>query len=164
MCEHHNTCSDFLLLKRWRTDYQLLTKYSPFYLLFGQSCSANWLHLSNNTNQNLLILCDYVSCSKDDLQRCHELVWESIDEEQEKQKTYCDLVLVFKPNTKTDQKNKFKTSYSGPQKIREIINNLNFVIVDVKTKKTKWFKRFNSRGSTLANKRSTKVNTEPRIP
>ena len=71
-----------------------------------------------------------------------------MDVEQERQKTYydlstfgpqyevVDLVMVFNPTMKTGQTKNFKTFYSGPQVMREIINNLNFVIKDVKTKKT----------------------------
>ena len=90
---------------------------------------------------------DYVGCLKDELQTCHELVRESMDVEQEGQKTYYDrstfgphyevgdLVMVFNPTIKNGQTKKFISFYSGPQKIREIINYLNFVIEDVKTKK-----------------------------
>ena len=46
-----------------------------------------------------------------------------------------DLVMVFNPTMKTGQTKKFKSFYSGPQVVREIINDLNFVIQDVKTKK-----------------------------
>ena len=35
-------------------------------------------------------LIDCVVCLKDELQTCHELVRESMDVEQERQKTYCD--------------------------------------------------------------------------
>ena len=91
---------------------------------------------------------DYVGCLKDELQTCHELVRESMDVEQERQKTYYDpstfgpqyevgdLVKAFNPTIKTGQTKKFKSIYSGPQVIREIINDLNFVIEDVKEKTT----------------------------
>ena len=90
---------------------------------------------------------DYVGYLKDKLQTCHELVRESKDVEQERQKTYYDrstfgphyelgdFVMVFNPTMKTGLKKKFKSFYSGPQVIREIINDLNFVIEDLKTKK-----------------------------
>ena len=67
--------------------------------------------------------------------------------EQERQKTYYDrstigpqyevgdLVMVLNPTMKTGQTKKFKSFYSGPQLIREIFNDLNFAIEDVKTKK-----------------------------
>ena len=95
------------------------------------------------------IVSDYVGCLKDELQTCHELVRESMDVEQERQKTYYDrstfgpqyevgdLVMVFNPTIKTGQTKKFKSFYSGPQVIREIMNDLNFVIEDVKTKNNK---------------------------
>ena len=66
-------------------------------------------------------LSDYVGCLKDELQTCHELVRESMDVEQERQKTYyerCtfgaqyevgDLVMVFKPTIKPGQTKKFKS-------------------------------------------------------
>ena len=91
------------------------------------------------------ILSDYVGCLKDELKKCHELVRESMDVEQERQKTYSgrstfgpqyevgDLVMVFNPTIKNGQTKKFKSFYSGPQVICEIINDLNFVIEDVKT-------------------------------
>ena len=71
-------------------------------------------------------LSDYVGCLKDQLQTCHELVRESMDVEQERQKTYYDrntfgpqyevgdLVMVFNPTIKTGQTKKYKSFYSGP--------------------------------------------------
>ena len=66
-------------------------------------------------------------------QTSHELVRESMDVEQERQKTCYDrstfgpqyevgdLVMVFNPKTKTDltKTKKFKSFYSGPQVIPE---------------------------------------------
>ena len=112
---------------------------------------------------------DYVGCLKIELQTCHQLVWESIDVEQERQKTYYDrstfgpqcevgdLVMVFNPTIKKGQTKKFKSFYSGPQVIREIINDLKFVIEDVKTKKQQKvhydrLKRFNIRSATTDKK------------
>ena len=123
---------------------------------------------------------DYVGCLKDELQTCHELVRESMDVEQERQKTYYDrstfgpqyevgdLVMVFNPTKKNGQTKKFKTFYSGPQVIREIISNLNFVIEDVKTKKQQKvhydrLKRFNSRKATTDKKEPNEGKIEPRI-
>ena len=72
-----------------------------------------------------------------------------MDAEQERQKTNYDrstfgpeyevgdLVMVFNPTIKTGQTKKFKSFDSGPQVIREIINDLNFVIEDVNTKNNK---------------------------
>ena len=76
--------------------------------------------------------------------------------------------MVFKPTTKTGETKKFKSFYSGAQVIREIINNLNFVIEDVKTKKQQKvhydrLKRFNSRSSTTDKKEPKKRKIEPRI-
>ena len=118
-------------------------------------------------------LSDYVGCSKDELQTRHELVRESRDVKQERQKTYYDrstfgpqygigdLVMVFNATKKTGQAKKFKSFYSGLQVIREIIIDLNFVIEDVKTKTQQKvhydrFKRFNSRSSTTDKKNNLK--------
>ena len=123
---------------------------------------------------------DYVGCLKDELQTCHELVRESMDVEQERQKTYYDrstfgpqyevgeLVMVFNPTIKNGQTKKFNSFYSGPQVIREIINGLNFVIEDVKSKKQQEvhydrLKRFNSRSATTHKKEPKKGKIEPRI-
>ena len=43
--------------------------------------------------------------------------------------------MAFNPTMKIGQTMKFESFYSGPQTIREIINDINFVIEDVKTKK-----------------------------
>ena len=71
-----------------------------------------------------------------------------MDVEQETQKTYYDcstfgppyevgdLLMVFSPTIKTGQTKKLKSFYIGPQVKREIINDVNFVFEDVKTKKT----------------------------
>ena len=79
-----------------------------------------------------------------------------------------DVVLAFNPTMKTGQTKKFKSFYSGPQEIREIINDLNFVIEDVKTKKQQKvnydrLKRFNSRSATTDKKEPKKAKSEPRI-
>ena len=125
-------------------------------------------------------LSDYVGCLKDELQTCHELVQENMDMEQERQKTFFergtfgpqyevgDLVMVFNPTMKTGQTKKFKSFYSGPQVIREIINDLNFVIEVVKTKKQEKvhydrLKRFNSRSATTDQKEPKKAKSEPRL-
>ena len=148
--EHHNTWSDYLplVMMAYRSSIHSVTKYSPFYLLFGQSCSLP-IDCMYQTIQTKIYptLSDYVGCLKDELQTCYELVPERMDLEQERQKTYPDrstfgpqyevgdLVMVFNPTIKTGQTKKFESFYSGPQVIREKINNLNFVIKDVKTKK-----------------------------
>ena len=103
-----------------------------------------------------------------------------MDVEQQRQKTYYDrstfgpqyevgdLVMVFNPTIKTGQTKKFKSFYSGPQVIREIINDLNFVIEDVKTKKQQKvhydrLKCFNSRSATTDKKEPKKGKIEPKI-
>ena len=148
--EHHNTWSDYLplVMMAYRSSIHSVTKYSPFYLLFGRSCALP-IDCMYQTIQTKIYptLSDYVGCLKDELQTCHELVGESMDVEQERRKTYYDrstfgpqyevgdLVMLFNPTIKTGQRKKFKSFYGGPQVIREIINNLSFVIEDVKTKK-----------------------------
>ena len=72
------------------------------------------------------------------------------------------------PTMKTGQTKIFKSFYSGLQLIREIINDLNFVIEDVKTKKQRKvhydrLKRFNSRSATTDKKEPKKAKSEPRI-
>ena len=163
--EHHNTWSDYLplVMMAYRSSIHSVTKYSPFYLLYGRSCALP-IDCMYQTIQTKIYptLSDYVGCLKDELQTCHELVRESMDGEQERQKTYYDrstfgpqyevgdLVMVFNATIKNGQTRKLKSFYSGPQAIREIINDLNFVIEDVKTKKQQKvhydrLKRFNSR-------------------
>ena len=69
---------------------------------------------------------------------------------------------------KTGQTKKFKSFYSGLQVIREIINDSNFVIEDVKTKKQEKahydrLKLFSSRSATTDKKEPKKAKSEPRI-
>ena len=69
--------------------------------------------------------------------------------------------MVFKPARKTGQTKKFQSFYSGPQMIREIINDLNFVIEDMKTKKQQKvhydrLKRFTNRSATTDSKEPNK--------
>ena len=170
--EHHITWRDYLplLMVAYRSSIHSLTKYSPFYLLFGQSCELP-IDCMYQTIQTKIYptLSDYFGCLQDELQTCHELVRESMDVEQERQKTYYDrstfgpqcevgdLVMVFNPTMKTGQTKKFKSFYSGPQVVREINNDLNFVIEDVKTKKQQKvhydrLTRFNSRSATTDKK------------
>ena len=181
--EHHNTWSDYLplVMMAYRSSIHSVTKYSPFYLLFGRSCALP-IDCMYQTIQTKIYptLSDYVGCLKDELQTCHELVRESMEVEQQRQKTYYDrstfgpqyevgdLVMVFNPTIKTGQTKKFKSFYSGPQVIREIINDLNFVIEDVKTKKQQKvhydrLKRFNSRSATTDKKEPKKGKIEPKI-
>ena len=87
--EHHNTWSDYLplVLMAYRSSIHSVTKYSPFYLIFGRSCALpiDCLYQTIQTKM-YLTLSDYVGCLKDELQTCHELVRESMDVEQERQK------------------------------------------------------------------------------
>ena len=181
--EHHNTWSDYLplVIMAYRSSFHSVTNYSPFYLLFGRSCALPTDCMYQTIQTKIYpTLSDYVGYLKDELQTCHELVRESMDVEQERQKTYYDrskfgpqyevgdLVMAFNPTMKTDQTKKFKSFYIGPQVLREIINDLNFVIEDVKTKKQPKvhygrLKRFNSRSATTDKKEPQKAKSEPRI-
>ena len=44
--------------------------------------------------------------------------------------------MLFNPSLKAGQTKKYKSFYSGPYVVRDIINDLNFQIEDVKTKTT----------------------------
>ena len=77
--------------------------------------------------------------------------------------------MVFNPTIKTGQTKKSKSFYSEPQVIQEIINDLNFVIGDVKTKKQHKvqydrLKLFNSRSATTDKNETKEAKSEPRIP
>ena len=76
--------------------------------------------------------------------------------------------MIFKPTIKIGQTKYFKLFYSGPPVIREIINDLNIVTEDEKTKSTKGPPQsnqiFNSRSATIEEKRTKKAKSEPRIP
>ena len=84
---------------------------------------------------------------KKELQLCHEHVRLNIEVEQESQKNYYgqkqlgpkyqtwETVLLFNPTVKLRQTKKFKSYYSGPLVIREIVNDLNFIIENLKTEK-----------------------------
>ena len=187
MGEHHNPWSDYLPLVKmaYRSSIHSVTKYSPFYLLFGRSCALPIDCMYQTIRTKIYpTLNDYVGCLKDELQTCHELVWESMDVEQERQKkptmTYYDrstfgpqyevgdLVMVFNPTMKTGQTKKFKSFYIEQQVIREIINHLNFFIEDVKTKKQQKvhydrLKRFNRKKATTDKREPKKAKSEPRI-
>ena len=122
--EHHNIWSDYLPLVKivYRSSIHSVTKYSPFYLLLGRSCALPIDCMYQTIQDNIYpSLSDYVGCLKDELQTCHELVWESMDVEQERQQTYYDrstfgpqyevgdLVMVFNSTTKTGQTKKFRS-------------------------------------------------------
>ena len=116
--EHHNTWSDYLplVMMAYRSSIHSVTKYSPFYLLFGRPCALpiDCMYQTIQT-KTYPTLSDHVGCLKDELQTCHELVRESMDVEQERQKTYYDrstfgsqyevgdLVMVFNPTIKNGQ-------------------------------------------------------------
>ena len=144
--EHHNNWSNYLplVILAYRSSIHSVTKYSPFYLRFGRSCALPIDYMYQTIQTKIYpTLSDYVGCLKDELQTCHEMVQQSMDVEQERQKTYYDrstfgpqyevgdLVMVFNPTTKSGQTKKFKSFYSGPQVIREKFNDLTFVIEDV---------------------------------
>ena len=150
--EHHNTWSDYLslVMMAYRSSIHPVTKYIPFDLLFGQSCALPTGCMYHTIQAKIYpIFIDYVSCLKKELKQSHELVRESMDVEQKRHKTYYDrstfgpkyeigdFVMVFNPIIERGQTKKFNTFYSGPQIIREIINDLISVIEYVKTEKSK---------------------------
>ena len=76
--------------------------------------------------------------------------------------------MVFNPTIKSGRTKKFKSLYSEPQLIREEINDLNFVIEDVKTTKQQkvhydQLKHFNSRSAKTDKKEFKKAKSEPII-
>ena len=70
-CEDHNTWSNYLPLAMmtYRSSIHSVTKYSPFYLLFGRSCALQ-IDCMYQTIQTKIypILSDFVGCLKDELQ------------------------------------------------------------------------------------------------
>ena len=132
----------------YRSSVHTVTKYSPYYLLFGAPCALpiDGMYETLQT-QVFATPSDYVGNLKKELQLCHQLVRLNMEVEHERQKTYYDrkqfgpkyqtgdLVLLFNPAVKPGQTKKFKSYYSGPLVIREIINDLNFIIEDLKTQK-----------------------------
>ena len=90
---------------------------------------------------------DYVRSLKKELQTNYELVRDTVNVEQERQKIYNDRkqngpkynvndkVLVFNPILgKMKQKN-LSRFYNGPHIIKEIVNVLSFIIEDQNSKK-----------------------------
>ena len=88
--ENHNTWSDYLplVMMAYRSSLHSVTNYSPFFLLFGRSCALP-IDCMYQTKQTKIYptMSDYVGCLKNELQTCHELVRESMDAEQKRQKT-----------------------------------------------------------------------------
>ena len=83
VCEHHNTWSDYfqLVVMAYRSSSHSVAKYSPFYLLFGQSCALPIDYMYQTIQTKIYPnLSDYVSCLKDELETCYEVVRESMDE------------------------------------------------------------------------------------
>ncbi len=81
---------------------------------------------------------DYVFALKRNLQDAHALVRDTMEVEQDRQKTYYDKgvygpiyqvgdkVLVFNPTVKVGNTKKFTSFYHGPCTIIEVINDVNF--------------------------------------
>ena len=115
--EHHNTWSDYLplVMMAYRSSIHSVTKYSPFTSFLDDHRSCRHCTYQTVRTKTYSTLSDYVSCLKDELQTCHELVRESMVVEQGRQKTYSDrstfgqhydvgdLVMVFKPQWKLDR-------------------------------------------------------------
>ena len=71
--EHYNTWSDYLPLVKmtYRSSILSVTKYSPFYLFFGQSCALPIDCMYQTKQTNIYpTLSDYVGCLKDEIQNC----------------------------------------------------------------------------------------------
>ena len=125
-----------------------VTKYSPAYVVLGFPLSLP-IDCIYSTPQTAIYATpsDYVYSTKQKLKETHQLMRESMDVEQERQKTYYDRrkygpnykvgeeVLVFNPTVKKGDTRKFNSFYRGPYTIVEIINDLNFRVEDKKTKK-----------------------------
>ena len=90
---------------------------------------------------------DYVRNLKKELQTSQELVRDTMNVEQERQKTYYDrkqygpkynvndIVLFFNRTLGKGQTKKMKSFYNGPHIIKKIVYDLKFVIEDQKSKK-----------------------------
>ena len=128
-----------LVMMAYRSSIHAVTKYSPFYLIYGHSMALP-IDCMYETRESRVFPTpsDYVFNLKRELQKSHQLVREHFEAEQGRQKTYYDrgvygpkykvgdLVLVFFPTVKVGQTKKFTSFYHGPYRIIEIINDLNF--------------------------------------
>ena len=122
----------------YRSSVHTVTKYSSYYVVFGAPCAlpVDCMYETLQT-QVFATPSDYGGNLKKQLQLCHELVRLNMEVEQERQKTYYnrkqfgpkyqtwDLVLPYNPTIIPGQTKKFKSYYSGPLVIREILNDLN---------------------------------------
>ena len=91
--EHHNIWTDYppLLMTAYRSPIHSVTKYSPFYILFGRSYSLPFDCMYQTIKIKIYpTLIEYVGCLKEELQTCHELKRDSMHVEQERQITYYD--------------------------------------------------------------------------
>ena len=149
--EHHNTWSKYLqlIMTAYRSSVHTVTKYSPYYLLFGALCALpiDCMYETLQT-QVFATQSDYVGNLKKGatiMPRTFTIEFGSGT--RKTKKTYYDrkqfgpkyqtwdLVLLFNPTVKPGQTKKFQSYYSGPSVVREIINDLNFIIADLKTQK-----------------------------
>ena len=128
-----------LVMMAYRSSIHAVTKYSPFYLIYGHSMALP-IDCMYETRESRVFPTpsDYLFNLKRELQKSHQLVREHFEAEQGRQKTYYDrgvygpkynvgdLVLVFFSTVKFGQTKKFTSFYHGPYRIIEIINDLNF--------------------------------------
>ena len=122
--EHHNTWCKYtqLIMMAYRSSDHTVTKYSPYYLLFGASCALPIDCMYESLQSQVFATpSDCVGNLKKELQLCHKLVRLKMEVEQERQKTYYDrklfgpkyqtgdLVSLFNPTVISGQTKKFKS-------------------------------------------------------
>ena len=95
--EHHNTWSKYLqlIMMAYRSSVHTVTKYNPYYLLFGAICALpiDCMYEILQT-QIFATPSDYVGNLKKELQLCHKLVRLNMEVEQERQQIYYDRKQV----------------------------------------------------------------------
>ena len=104
--EHYNTWSKYLqlIVMAYRSSVHTVTKYSPYYLLFGAPCALP-IDCMYETLQAQVFATpsDYVGNLKKELQLYNELVRLNMEVEQERQKTYYDQ-KQFGPKYRANKK------------------------------------------------------------
>ena len=88
--EHHNTWCKYpqLIMMAYRSSDHTVTKYSPYYLLFGASCALPIDCMYEPLQSQVFATpSDCVGNLKKELQLCHKLVRLNMEVEQERQKT-----------------------------------------------------------------------------
>ena len=78
VCEHHNTWSDYLplVMMAYRSAIHSVTKYSPFYLLYGRSCALPIDCMYQTIKTKIYpTLSDYVGCLKERAMSWYGKTW-----------------------------------------------------------------------------------------